>query len=161
MDVAERPNAEARHWFRLFLRGRMSAQAILELIGVEKRQREILCERGVKFSPHIAYRQAVRKAFLALVRSRKKIRAQKFPGRQRRYKLVTRGARYGRLRALRQGQPGRWIFRCDCGTVKEISVANVLYGRGTKSCGCLTIARRWPQSRKGRAVVSLTRRKHG
>lgn len=30
----------------------------------------------------------------------------------------------------------RWLFRCDCGTTKEISEGHVTSGR-TKSCGCL------------------------
>jgi hypothetical protein len=152
--ATEKAAVEAKSLYRIFLRGRMSAEEILALIGIQKSQRQILVETGTLFSPHIEYRRQVQQKFLALVRSGKTIRApQKYLGRRRRFKPVRRGARYGRLRALRRGQPGRWIFRCDCGTAKEISVANILYGRGTKSCGCLTAQRRWPKGRAARIAL--------
>lgn len=52
------------------------------------------------------------------------------------------GARFGRLIAIGPGtervQPGgnlKWVFRCDCGTEKQLKPYCVMKG-GTKSCGC-------------------------
>jgi hypothetical protein len=33
----------------------------------------------------------------------------------------------------------RWLFRCDCGVSKPISVYRVIYEGSPKSCGCLRI----------------------
>lgn len=51
------------------------------------------------------------------------------------------GKRFGRLEVIERdtesNNPGvRWIVRCDCGTVKSVSSANLLRG-ATRSCGCL------------------------
>jgi len=51
------------------------------------------------------------------------------------------GQRFGRLtaivRAQRKSLKGAvWLFRCDCGTEKEATAAQVRSGR-TRSCGCL------------------------
>lgn len=49
------------------------------------------------------------------------------------------GVRFNRLVGIRRGSrtPGLyWWFRCDCGTEKEMMVANVRHGR-SQSCGCL------------------------
>ena len=49
------------------------------------------------------------------------------------------GQRFGRLTALGYspsvGTRSRWIFRCDCGTLRQIIQSNVLRGL-TVSCGC-------------------------
>jgi len=45
------------------------------------------------------------------------------------------GQRFGRLVAVRPGAPRKWLFRCDCGTEKEMQSANVKSGN-TTSCGC-------------------------
>jgi hypothetical protein len=51
------------------------------------------------------------------------------------------GERYGRLTAIkpteeRDNSSIKWLFQCDCGNEKIISVNNVRHGN-TKSCGCL------------------------
>jgi hypothetical protein len=50
------------------------------------------------------------------------------------------GDRFQRLVALKALPPRRegtwWLFVCDCGTIKPISVSNVVRGR-SGSCGCL------------------------
>lgn len=48
------------------------------------------------------------------------------------------GKRYGMLVGIvRDPQhPNRWIWKCDCGTVKSIITGNVVLGK-QKSCGCL------------------------
>lgn len=46
------------------------------------------------------------------------------------------GQRFGRLTALRDAGAPRWMFRCDCGTEKEINSRNVERAL-TRSCGCL------------------------
>lgn len=49
------------------------------------------------------------------------------------------GQRFGRLEALRRegskGHRAAWLCRCDCGTEKVISSANLTMGE-TRSCGC-------------------------
>lgn len=49
------------------------------------------------------------------------------------------GQRFGRLVALGYspsiGTRSRWIFRCDCGTLRQINQSNVIRGL-TVSCGC-------------------------
>jgi hypothetical protein len=52
-------------------------------------------------------------------------------------KAIAPGIRNNRLTVLRKGKKsGHSVFKCDCGTEKEIS--NDLFLRGsTKSCGCL------------------------
>ena len=59
----------------------------------------------------------------------------------RKYPVVTPGAQYGRLSAVRfvgseapSGLP-RWLFRCECGTEKEMRAAHVQNG-SVVSCGC-------------------------
>ena len=56
-------------------------------------------------------------------------------------KQYTKGQRFGRLTYLRNALdrgPIRYaVFRCDCGTEKEIHLHNVVRGV-TKSCGCLS-----------------------
>ena len=53
--------------------------------------------------------------------------------------LEIAGERYGRLTAVRRvaskGGKTFWLFRCTCGTAKEIVLDNVRSGN-TKSCGC-------------------------
>lgn len=52
------------------------------------------------------------------------------------------GKKFGRLTAIRRAsRPGElksltWLFKCDCGTEKEIAGEPVRQG-GTRSCGCL------------------------
>ena len=56
---------------------------------------------------------------------------------------IKKGDRWGRLEADRfvrydtpeRGYQAIWLFKCDCGTLKEIPVSNVKFG-GTRSCGC-------------------------
>jgi len=49
------------------------------------------------------------------------------------------GERYGRLTGIEPRPPRRkrtyWLFRCDCGTEKEIELGHVRKGR-VVSCGC-------------------------
>jgi len=50
------------------------------------------------------------------------------------------GERYGKIEIIARAKIDRgdrpvWIYRCDCGNVKEI-MASHLYKGGTKSCGC-------------------------
>jgi hypothetical protein len=65
------------------------------------------------------------------------------------------GARFGKLLALslvardQRGQAHRWLFRCDCGTQKTISVKSVVGGH-TRSCGCLA-----------KATIAARNTKHG
>lgn len=51
------------------------------------------------------------------------------------------GRRNGRLVALRWKSSGVWLFKCDCGTQKELSISSVFRNnplhRTVKSCGCL------------------------
>lgn len=53
---------------------------------------------------------------------------------------ISKGDRFGRLTAVefsnRRKYRDYWIFKCDCGTVVEKAVADVLRG-DTRSCGCL------------------------
>jgi hypothetical protein len=57
-----------------------------------------------------------------------------------RYKDIT-GQKVGKLTAIKrirtENRKSIWLFRCDCGTEKEIVAGNVLHGT-TKSCGCIT-----------------------
>lgn len=46
------------------------------------------------------------------------------------------GQRHGRLVGVRRAQGRKWLWRCDCGTEKEIDAMNVRSGN-TASCGCL------------------------
>ena len=52
------------------------------------------------------------------------------------------GRRFGKLlvtgEAARMpaGQCGRWVCRCDCGTVKEVSYKGLVHSK-TTSCGCM------------------------
>lgn len=50
------------------------------------------------------------------------------------------GMRFGNLVALEKlvesGRYPKWLFKCDCGNTKPISVNHVIKGT-TKSCGCL------------------------
>lgn len=53
------------------------------------------------------------------------------------------GKRFSRLVAVRRTSGGKWLFQCDCGNSKEITIGNVLRERdGIKSCGCLAASRR-------------------
>lgn len=83
------------------------------------------------------------------------------------------GQRYGRLVAVslvENTSPRRWLFSCDCGTVKALNPAMVRQGT-TKSCGCLrkaaTAKKRFINrigERHGRVVVVeclADRSKHG
>lgn len=45
------------------------------------------------------------------------------------------GRRFGRLVALRELAPKRWLCRCDCGNESTPSPYNLLRGK-TRSCGC-------------------------
>jgi len=49
------------------------------------------------------------------------------------------GQVYGRWTLVRLSQTvgtqGRWLCRCECGTEKEVSIANVASGK-SRSCGC-------------------------
>lgn len=57
-------------------------------------------------------------------------------------KIDITGQTYGRLTAIRSekrtGSTTPWIFRCECGNITRVSLANVRNGH-TKSCGCLAI----------------------
>lgn len=46
------------------------------------------------------------------------------------------GRRFGRLLAQWPVSRGRWLFLCDCGSLKTIYVLNVTHGL-SQSCGCL------------------------
>lgn len=48
------------------------------------------------------------------------------------------GQKFGMLLALERGtkSPRKWVFKCDCGRVKEMEKYAVYYGY-TKSCGCI------------------------
>lgn len=63
------------------------------------------------------------------------------------------GERYGRLVAIKRvssrKQSTFWLFKCDCGAQKEISLTSVRRGH-SKSCGCLNI-----DSLQGRAVHGM------
>lgn len=51
-------------------------------------------------------------------------------------KLYLEGRRFERLIAMeRRGK--RWLCRCDCGNVKEISQGSLMKGK-SRSCGCLS-----------------------
>ena len=53
------------------------------------------------------------------------------------FKDIT-GIRFGKLTAVSRisdGAYGKWVFRCDCGTIKTISKQNVSQGK-VISCGC-------------------------
>ena len=58
-------------------------------------------------------------------------------------KVNMAGVRIGRLNVLKEGGRTKngsvkWLCRCDCGTIKEISGVNLRRGY-TKSCGCMAI----------------------
>lgn len=50
------------------------------------------------------------------------------------------GQKFGRLTAIRylgtEGRKAKWLCRCDCGNISEVTSNNLRRG-GTKSCGCL------------------------
>lgn len=52
---------------------------------------------------------------------------------------ISAGQRFGRLVAIERAESRRykvyWRFRCDCGTVKEIRLADAVSG-ASPSCGC-------------------------
>ena len=50
--------------------------------------------------------------------------------------FVERGDKFGRLLVLDIPKPKRLLCKCDCGTVKDIYLYDVVKGK-TKSCGCL------------------------
>lgn len=55
------------------------------------------------------------------------------------------GQRFGKLVAIKKfgiSEKGQttWLFKCDCGTEKEIEIVRVLH-RNLKDCGCLKIGR--------------------
>lgn len=58
---------------------------------------------------------------------------------------IKKGDRWGRLEAVEfvrydtpeRGHRAIWVFKCDCGSIKEIPVSNVKFG-STRSCGCKT-----------------------
>lgn len=50
------------------------------------------------------------------------------------------GKRFNRLTAIKHVYASHWIFKCDCGVVKEMHSAGIRAGR-TKSCGCLKLER--------------------
>jgi hypothetical protein len=71
--------------------------------------------------------------------------------------LDVTGVRFGMLTAMhrvRNNPSGttRWMFRCDCGTIKELTLNNVKAGL-TKSCGCLHLEHRY-QCKHGHARQS-------
>lgn len=51
------------------------------------------------------------------------------------------GNKYNQLIALNFIENGRWLFKCDCGKVKNFHRNSVVHGR-TKSCGCLRKGKR-------------------
>jgi hypothetical protein len=60
---------------------------------------------------------------------------------KRRTPIAKVGARFGALTIIAEGPATKWstwtwIVRCDCGTVKTVQHANLVYN-GTRSCGCL------------------------
>jgi hypothetical protein len=68
------------------------------------------------------------------------------------------GRRFERLTVLRRGQDSRdrkvrWVCRCDCGNVCEVTGKNLRVGH-TRSCGCLATEMR--ARRNARRVVDLT-----
>ena len=71
------------------------------------------------------------------------------------------GEKFGMLTAIYRvaNNPSgttRWMFRCDCGNTKELTLCNVKAGR-TKSCGCLHLEHRYQckhgHARKGKATT--------
>lgn len=55
------------------------------------------------------------------------------------------GQRFGKLVAIKRigiskDKRATWLFKCDCGTEKEIEIVRVLH-RNLKDCGCLKIGR--------------------
>lgn len=74
------------------------------------------------------------------------------------------GQRFGRLIALKptenRSSKGSimWLCKCDCGTIKEISIAN-LRNKRTKSCGCL--ARELTSKRQSESGYNLTGKRFG
>ena len=54
--------------------------------------------------------------------------------------FILPGQRFGRLVAVEEAERDRWgrrfLFKCDCGNEKTITLASVVRGL-TKSCGCL------------------------
>ena len=71
------------------------------------------------------------------------LKTEKMPGRQRNRPLKDySGQRFGRLVAVRlverdcRWNAHKWMFRCDCGNEKIISIKSVRAGH-TASCGCL------------------------
>lgn len=46
------------------------------------------------------------------------------------------GKRFGRLTLVHRTDDSRWLCRCDCGGIKDVS-SKCLYNKSTKSCGCL------------------------
>lgn len=63
------------------------------------------------------------------------------------------GTRYGRLVAIRRLCARTWLFRCDCGTEKAITVAAVQFN-GTVSCGCRQRERIQEITRHGHAKTN-------
>lgn len=47
------------------------------------------------------------------------------------------GLKFGRLTAIKkvEGSKSKWLFKCNCGNVVEITISRVLYGQ--LSCGCM------------------------
>jgi hypothetical protein len=70
------------------------------------------------------------------------------------------GQRFGRLVAIKQvgkrGRKARWLFRCDCGTEKEIFTFSVRNG-DSRSCGCIQREVRSAMSRSPEHVARLQR----
>lgn len=67
---------------------------------------------------------------------------------------VTVGMRFSRWAAIepvenRPKSREKWVFQCDCGTVKEVAVRTVLEGK-SRSCGCLR-----------KELLSASKRAHG
>lgn len=50
------------------------------------------------------------------------------------------GQRFNRLTAIKKEPDGRWLFKCDCGTVKLSQISPIRHGV-VKSCGCLHLER--------------------
>lgn len=62
------------------------------------------------------------------------------------------GLKYGRLTAIKPASdPYKWLFRCDCGVLKEVHVYSARRG-AVRSCGCLHIER---------CKTGLNRLRHG
>jgi len=55
-------------------------------------------------------------------------------------KLDVTGVKYGRLTGVKSTENRKWLWKCDCGSTKEINLTNVRMGY-TRSCGCLNLER--------------------